>query len=326
MIKFLMPFDVCNYCTLIEAVEWVAYKAYPVAHDDDNDERFYEPSTLEAVYEDYEDFPTELDKEFELLYANKDQINEAEIREWRKKRELELKATEEKYQSETEEAKHKIFLALKTGELTAYGVFFDKMKEGYSASQWREKKSWRAVGDDDDYDGDDEDESQDTNVREVNSFYSEDMFLNEKKVQKIPQSHWRFEGISWNTGKSRSPDGRYIFIHFDFNELIKVFEEDLPEIFTVEKRGKYLFYKDENGQNLARKFSPNKLGRKVVVDWDMVHARIALKIQQSKDGRLPKQDSFAQEIKDWIANELKQDVGLSTVKAKLKPYYAIFQK
>lgn len=320
MIKFLMPFDVCNYCTLIEAVEWIAYRAYPMAHDEDNHERFYEPSTLDAVYEDPENEISDLDKEFELIHHG-DDSDEEKIKELFGRRKQEQDDAEESYQSEISDAKHELFLALRKGELTAYGVFFDKMKDGYSPSQWRDKKAWNSVGDDDD-----DDESSFSNVRDVHDFYSEDMFLNEKKVQKIPKSHWKFEGISWQTGKALSTDGRYIFIHFDFNELIKVFEEDVPELFTVEKRGKYLFYKDEDGQNLARKFSPNKLGRKVVVDWDMVHARIALKIRQSEDGKLPKQDSFAQEIKDWIANELKQDVGLSTVKAKLKPYYAIFQK
>lgn len=320
-----MPFDVCNYCTLIEAVEWIAYRAYPMAHDYDNDERFYEPSTLEAFYEDPEDELSDLDKEFELVRNDTD-VDKEKIKELLRRRKQEAEDLEESYQSEISDAKHELFIALRKGELTAYGVFFDKMKEGYSSSQWIEKKAWRAVGDDDDYDGEDEDESQVTNAREVSSFYSENMFLNEKKVQKIPQSHWKFEGISWNTGKSRSPDGRYIFIHFDFNELIRVFEEDAPELFTVEKRGKYLFYKDGDGQNLSKKFSPNKLGRKSVTDWDVVHAHIALQIQQSKDGKLQKQDSFAQEIKDWIEVELKQIVGISTIKAKLKPYYAIFQK
>ena len=50
--------------------------------------------------------------------------------------------------------------------------------------------------------------------------------------------------------------------------------------------------------------------------WDLV----------LEDEKLPKQDSFAQEIKDWIKSEFKKDVGISTIKAKLKPYYSLFQK
>jgi hypothetical protein len=230
VIKFLVPFDVCNYCTLIESVEWVTYKSYPVAHFEDNDERFYEPSTYEAAYEDREDVPSELDKEFESIYASKDPISPDIIKELSNRRTLEINAIEEKYQSDTEEAKHEIFLALKKGELTAYGVLFDKMKDGFTSSQWKDSGAWVRDGDDDE-DG----ESSIPVMEEIRSLYSEDIFLNEKKVQKIPKSHWKFDGISWHTGKSRSPDGRYIFIHFDFNELIQVFKEDDPEFLTVEK-------------------------------------------------------------------------------------------
>ncbi len=136
MIKFLVPFDVCNYCTLIEAVEWIAYKSYPVAREDENHERFFESYTVENFqnyFSEYETEETELDKEFDLFFKEckgKNVIDSDGYRELNDKREREKSLEKEKYQSEIEDAKHELFLALRKGEVTAYGIFFDKMKEG----------------------------------------------------------------------------------------------------------------------------------------------------------------------------------------------------
>ncbi len=135
----------------------------------------------------------------------------------------------------------KLFVALRKGKLTAYGILYDKVKDGFDSSAWNNKEAWSALGDDDDNEGD---ESDEFDTIKFNSLYSEDMFLNESKVQKIPASHWRFEGVSWKLGKIRSPEGRYVYVHFDFNELIEVFEESEPEYIKIERRDGCLFYGD----------------------------------------------------------------------------------
>lgn len=325
MIKFLIPDEVCEYCTLIEAIEWIAFKSYPVARWDDNWERFFEPSSIESFLSD-EDIESELDKEFTLLYSkSKDGgvINETKLKELLNKRDQEDSLKEEKYQRDIEDAKHELFIALRKGEITAYGIFFDKVKEGYASSQWNDKKAWDSVGDDEDDEDDSSDDAVD-NSGKIHGLYSEDMFLNEKKVQKIPASYWRFEGVSWQFGKMRCPEGRYVYIHFDFNNIIEVFKEAEPEYVTVEKRNGHLFYiteDDKSDQRIIKK----KLGRKTVVNWDLVHPYITSQIVES-GGILSKQDSFAQDVQDWIVKELNKKVGISTIKEKLKPYYKTFQK
>ena len=320
MIKFLVPDEVCSYCTLIEAINWIAYKSYPMEKWEDNFDRFSEGSDIRSITSYEEPEGTEIEKEMTLFFENNKDNNPFDSDEYkdlkkRKEAETERANLEEqiKRELETETAKHDLFIALKKGKISAYGMFYDNVKEGHSPLEWNDAKAWNSIYEEDFDDGAYDDK--------VYSLYKDDIFLNEQKVQKIPASYWRFEGISWNAGDMRCPDGRYLFIHFDFNDLIEIYEEEKPEYITIEKRGDCLFYNDELGKIKA----PNKLGRKTVVDWDAVHVYIASQIVLS-NGALQKQDSFAQDIQDWITKEFKKQVGLSTIKEKLKPYYQHFQK
>lgn len=67
-------------------------------------------------------------------------------------------------------------------------------------------------------------------------------------------------------------------------------------------------------------------GRKSKVNWDLVHPYIAYRIKELKDDALKSQDALANEIQEWVDKELKVDVGLSTIKEKLKPYWDFFNK
>lgn len=312
--KILIPFDVCGYCTLIEAVKWISHKEYPVEKDDRNYERFDELSFSE-IYREWEKIRGE--ERFEPSF-NKQQNTRFKQH---------VDGLKKKRQSQLEAAKYELLVALRKGELEAYGLFHSKMKEGYDSSQWNKSDVMNLMsnkmlnmlyGNEPSIINDDPDMVCKTQL------YDEDIFLDTKRVQKIPSSFWNLESINWD-GEIRSPNGGYMFIHFDFDDLIRVFKESEPEITTVEKRSGYLFYDDKNDE-LTKKFSLRKLGRKPVIDWDIVYAHIALEITRSENNRLSKQDSFAQEIKDWIAKELRQDVGISTIKAKLKPYYSVFKK
>jgi hypothetical protein len=121
--------------------------------------------------------------------------------------------------------------------------------------------------------------------------YSEDIFLNEKKVQKIPASNWEFEGIKWDEGIMRWPEGRYVYIHLDFNELISIFEEEKAEYITIEKRGKCLF--DDDITDIKKE---NKKGQKQIIDCNEVRSYISYLIHNNYNGSLSKQDAFAQKI------------------------------
>ena len=286
MMKFLEPNEVSEFCTLVEALEWVICKEYPVARLDDHWDRFVEPNTPLRMPEE-----TEVDKEFTKFFEDSkgdggcfDSDKYKELTE-KKNKENAMMAAE--YESETETAKHDLFLALKKGTVSAYGIFYDKMKPGYSLPQWNDDDAWESLNSD-----------EHSYVRKVYDLYSEDMFLDEQKVQRIPASCWRFEGIEWIGGKIRSPEGRYLFVHFDFNELIEVFEESEPEFITIERRNGWLFYDDE-ADKIEEKSNLKKLGRKPVVDWDAVHAHIAHDIMLT-GGKLSKQDAYAQDIKGWV--------------------------
>ncbi len=321
MIKFLVPNEVCEYCTLIEAVDWITYKWYPMEKWEENEERFFEGSCAQSLVDEYEDpEETELDKEMSLfLEGNKDKdgFDSDKYKDLRERKSKETKEIQEKaefvYDSDTEISKHNLFIALREGKISAYGIFYDKIKKDYTSSDWNNDKAWNSIHENDDI--------EDDYIEEVRDLYHESRFLNEEEVQKIPASYWRFEGITWNKGAMRCPEGRYFFIHFNFNDLISVFEEDKPEYVTVEKRGNLLFYNDELGEITT----PKKLGRKTIINWDLVHPYITSQIITSR-GKLSKQDSFAQDIQDWIASKFQKQVGLSTIKEKLKPYYQHFQK
>lgn len=314
MIKFLEAIEVCNYCTLIEAVEWITYKTYALERYDDNWDRFFEPSNIASIYQEPEE--TEIDKELTAFYEQSqgsDIFDSQKYKEIQARKEQESNLTTLEYHSQIEQAKHELFLALRKDDLSAYGVFYDKMKDGATPLQWNDEESWESLH-----------EGKDGFTKKVYDSYSDDMFLDEEKTQRVPTEAWQFEGIEWDAGRIRSIHGRYLFIHFDFNELIKVFPEVEPEYITVEKRDGCLFLNDDNENEKDSKFHSKK-GRKPVINWDKVHAYIALQISIAGNV-LSKQDSFAQDIKDWIEQEFKKKVGISTIKGKLKPYYDIFQK
>ena len=65
-----------------------------------------------------------------------------------------------------------------------------------------------------------------------------------------------------------------------------------------------------------------KRGRKTKIDWDFVHVQIAEMIQRDAKDFFIKQDSTAAEIKEWLEKDFGEAVGVSTIKEKLKPYWA----
>lgn len=87
----------------------------------------------------------------------------------------------------------------------------------------------------------------------------------------------------------RWPEGRYVYIHLDFNELISIFEEEKAEYITIEKRGKCLF--DDDITYIKKE---NKKGQKQIIDCNEVRSYISYLIHNNYNGSLPKQDAFAQ--------------------------------
>ena len=316
MKKILIPFDVCNYCTLIEAVKWIAKKEYPVEKDEDGYHNRFCEIPITQIYKEWEKIRGE-EKFDDPQFQKEQNIRFEDHSENFKKKQI----------SSFETAKYELLVSLRKGEIEAYGMFHEKLKDGYDSSEWHKDDVLHLLSDQtrNMLYGEEPSIISDTpDIVDKFNLHDKNIFLNTKIAQRIPPSLWKMEVVDWD-GDLRSPNGGYMFIHFDFEELIQVFKEEKTELIQVEKRSGYLFYGDEN-EELTKKFSDRQIGRKPIVDWDSVHDYIALKISQSKDHKLPKQDSFAQEVKDWILAELKKDVGISTIKAKMKPYYSVFQK
>ena len=300
--KLLKPHKVSKYLTLVEAIEWIAYRSYPIEHDADDEggSRFKEDFNYKRVFK--EEYNTETDKEIQIFIEEqrvKGQfypfpIESVTYQELLNKKRKEIDLLEYGYLSQIENAKHVFFACLTEGRLSAYGALCAKMKEGFSPLQWRSDDAWEEI----------------------------DYF--EKPIQEIPSSGWKFEGITWENAKIISADEKYLLVHVRFDEIIKIHKEKEPEYITIENRNGCLLYNDVVSEP-EQEVDIKRLGRKPAVDWDVVHARIAEDILRSK-GKLSKQDSYAQDIRSWITKEFGLDVGISTIKGKLKPYYSRFQK
>ncbi len=89
MIKFLQAIEVCNYCTLIEAVEWITYRTYPIERME-NWDRFFEPSNIASMYQELEE--TEIDKELTAFY---EQSRDSDIFDSQKYKEIQSRKEQE---------------------------------------------------------------------------------------------------------------------------------------------------------------------------------------------------------------------------------------
>lgn len=139
MRKLLIPARLSSYLSIMEAVEWVAYRRYPIeiSQEDadyygDSYKRYSPTFNIKRVLPPAE--KTEVDKEIDAFIEDQverglfnDKFDYARQNELNTKKKEEDALAEAEYQSKIEIAKYDLFVSLKKGVLNAYGDIWGRM-------------------------------------------------------------------------------------------------------------------------------------------------------------------------------------------------------
>ena len=145
----------------------------------------------------------------------------------------------------------------------------------------------------------------------------------EAAFEDIPSKYWVTRRVDWDSGLIKADEETFLAIRFNIEDVLKCYPPASGNQMSIHKIGNVLVKSDHT---LTKKPNFNKRGRPSK-NWEQVQIKIAEVIAQR--GGLPKkQDSFAEELADWYRKKFNTDIGLTTLKSRLKPYYdnSIFQK
>lgn len=187
-------------------------------------------------------------------------------------------------------SKTKLFLALHEGKIDAYGIKLPA-PDLASAKRYIQKHSAR--------------------------------FSLERKV-KINSDEWTLSNVNWNDCTLAIEGNFYCCVGLYFNDVMQLY----PPKFNRAVNGGYLHDliisgTDENPPNTESSPDDKQKGRPAK-SWDEFHIEVTRQIMRKT---LPKkQGAAALEFQIWFKNHLDEDVGISTIAAKLKPYYDEFIK
>lgn len=134
--------------------------------------------------------------------------------------------------------------------------------------------------------------------------------------QPIPADKWLLKQMDWKGSILRTRNTTYLAVRFNYADIINLFPPVKSEKYPAYKTGSILFTTSGKAGNMNR---PSRVGRPSK-NWEAVYVKIA-QICAEQGGLPKKQDALAQEIMDWYKVKFGQDIGLSTVKAKVKIYY-----
>ena len=190
-----------------------------------------------------------------------------------------------------DEYKSIIHVALRSGELVGAGI---KLSYNYS---------------------EDPEEFYD---RFSKSYTNNTSFL--EAYRSIEKSNWIRDGIDWEQSLLKYRKDIHLAIVFAADDILKLFPpENNGGGINAYMMDDHFFLLEKETNNKIDLDRTKKPGRPKK-SWEIIEVKIAETI--AHDGHLPsKQDAYAQFLKDFYIEETGQDIGLSTIKAKLKPYY-----
>ncbi len=141
---------------------------------------------------------------------------------------------------------------------------------------------------------------------------------------EMTYNKFEFQDVKWNDSMIEGDGCLFPHVLIDVKSLFSVFPESDLEVVKVNSlNGIYII--DDNNKELTNvNFKSATSGRKPKVNWDLVHPYIAKRIKET-GWNLSKQDALADEVKTWIKENLKEEIGISTIKAKLKPYWDLLK-
>ena len=145
--------------------------------------------------------------------------------------------------------------------------------------------------------------------RVENLVYCDDCF------EPVPEKLWVRRRVSFDGNYLEGDAEVYLWLRIRGDNILERYPPKDVESVSLKSYGGGLFSLGSGEHKMVavnRGRPPKK--------WDAVSMKIAESISQN-GGLPPKQDAFAQELVDWYRQNFKQSLGLSTVKARLKPYY-----
>lgn len=140
------------------------------------------------------------------------------------------------------------------------------------------------------------------------------------KQQKIKKEFWLATSSEYSFAKSTGKYKDYYSYPMTFNGNTRYHTN------SINYAGLIVFEKVQFNilqEKLFPKAKPKTLpkGRKPKIDWEKFQIEAFKRLRQATSNDLPKQDALASEMYDWCKNQFGEEVGLSTIKAKLKLIY-----
>jgi hypothetical protein len=138
----------------------------------------------------------------------------------------------------------------------------------------------------------------------------------DSSIESIPREFWASAKVDWIANCAQGRGATYKFIQVLTDDLFKVFP--LPEVRpasdVLQMGDNFVF----SGELSTEPVMPTLKGRPPY-PWDEFHVEVAKRVKQ---GTLwEKQDAFINDMQEWCRNRWGREVGISTLKQKIKPYY-----
>lgn len=135
---------------------------------------------------------------------------------------------------------------------------------------------------------------------------------------EIDLKFWQYKSINWNDSIINSQEVHYIHILLNLEDLFKAFPEPEPEIVSIKSINGTLLLdvnKSDN-EDFKKNYVPRGRPSNNCIE---LHVEIAKYIK--KYGILPKQMALISHLNDWYQKEFGKRISETAIKTYLKPYY-----
>ena len=134
----------------------------------------------------------------------------------------------------------------------------------------------------------------------------------------IPREFWASANVDWIANCAQGRGATYKFIQVLTADLFKAFPlpDPRPASDVLQMGDNFVF----SGE--LREAEPLPVVGRPPYPWEEFHVEVAKRV---KEGTLwEKQDAFINDMQGWCRNRWGREVGISTLKQKIKPYYDAF--
>lgn len=144
------------------------------------------------------------------------------------------------------------------------------------------------------------------------------MLRYETREQIVPLSAWRLQGIDWENSISRSPEGMFMSVMIDREELFSFFPLSSAKYVPIRCQSGFLFL-DYAGTKAGQVAKSSRKGRPPKIDWDGFHVKMAA---LCKEGLPAKQEACIAFMTQWCKETYGQTPERSTIQQRVSKYYA----